>query len=143
MKISKNKKMRFFLMSQGSLDPKIRFLGQRVCSVAREQTHRHKSEYRGHPFRVSGIINSTYHQGSVQLYMANLEDRDSPTKTSLRARHGNLRTGGVRLCPYPGFNTRTSSSSAMCSVNRCSGKINCWSWSSVGSSSICSPDIVT
>ena len=45
MKISKNKKMRFFLMSQGSLDPKIRFIGQKVCSVARvhtdTQTHRH------------------------------------------------------------------------------------------------------
>ena len=40
-KILKNKKMRFFLMSQGSLDPKIRFLGQKVCSVAREHTDRH------------------------------------------------------------------------------------------------------
>ena len=40
MKISKNKKMRFFLMSQGSLDPKIRFIGQKVCSVARVQTDR-------------------------------------------------------------------------------------------------------
>ena len=70
MKISKNKKMRFFLMSQGSLDPKIRFIGQKVCSVARVQTDghtdRHESEYRGHPFRVSGIFPSTYHQGSVQ-----------------------------------------------------------------------------
>ena len=27
-------------MSQGSLDPKIRFLGQKVCSVARSQTDR-------------------------------------------------------------------------------------------------------
>ena len=41
MKISKNKKMRFFLMSQGSLDPKIRFIGQKVCSVARVQTDTH------------------------------------------------------------------------------------------------------
>ena len=40
MKISKNKKMRFFLMSKGSLDPKIRSLGQNVCSVARVQTDR-------------------------------------------------------------------------------------------------------
>ena len=32
--------MRFFLMSQGSLDPKIRFIGQKVCSVARVQTDR-------------------------------------------------------------------------------------------------------
>ena len=78
MKISKNKKMRFFLMSQGSFSPKIRFLCQKVCSVARvhtdtqtdrqtdTQTDRHESEYRGHPFRVSGIFPSTYHQGSVQ-----------------------------------------------------------------------------
>ena len=28
----------FFLISQGSLNPKIRFLGQKVCSVARIQT---------------------------------------------------------------------------------------------------------
>ena len=40
MKISKNKKLRFFLMSQGSFSPKIRFLGQKVCSVARRQTDR-------------------------------------------------------------------------------------------------------
>ena len=66
MKISKNKKMRFFLMSQGSLNPKIRFLGQKVCSVAHGQTDTHESEYRGHPFRVSGCFSSTYHQGSVQ-----------------------------------------------------------------------------
>ena len=39
VKISKNKKMRFFLMSQGSLNPKIRFLGHNVCSVARVRTH--------------------------------------------------------------------------------------------------------
>ena len=39
MKISKKKKKNsFFLMSQQSLDPKIRFLGQKVCSVARVQT---------------------------------------------------------------------------------------------------------
>ena len=54
--------MRFFLMSQGSLDPKIRFLDQKVCSVARKQTHTythtHEREYRGHPVRVSGIFPS-------------------------------------------------------------------------------------
>ena len=70
MTISKNKKMRFFIMSQGSVNPKIRFLGQKVCSVARlqtdTQTDRHESDYRGHPFRVSGVFPSTYHQGSAQ-----------------------------------------------------------------------------
>ena len=62
------------LMSQGSLDQTIRSLGQKVCSVARVQTDRltdrhpgrYESEYRGHPFRVSGIFPSTYQQGSVQ-----------------------------------------------------------------------------
>ena len=31
------------------------------------QTDRHESENRGHPFRVSGVFPSTYHQGSDQL----------------------------------------------------------------------------
>ena len=63
MKISKNKKMRFFLMPQGSFNQKIKFLDQKVCPVARAQTHRQtdrrtdrQSENRGHPFRVSGIF---------------------------------------------------------------------------------------
>ena len=63
MKISKNEKT---------------FLGQKVCSVAHEwtdrqtysqadtQPDRHESEYRGHPYRVSGFFPSTYHHGSVQ-----------------------------------------------------------------------------
>ena len=35
-------KMRFFLISQGSLNPKIRFLGQKVCPVAQtDLTDRH------------------------------------------------------------------------------------------------------
>ena len=69
MKIMKNKKMRLFLISQGSLNQKIMFLCQEVCSVAQLRTDRHtwvESEYRGHPFRDSGIFPSTYHQGSVQ-----------------------------------------------------------------------------
>ena len=37
------------------IQPKIRFLDQKVCSVAHQQTdtqtHTHESEYRGHPFR--------------------------------------------------------------------------------------------
>ena len=37
----KQKKNCFFLMSQGSLDPKIRFIGQKVCSVARVHTDTH------------------------------------------------------------------------------------------------------
>ena len=37
-KFKKQKKTLFFLMSQGSFSPKIRFLGQKVCSLARGQT---------------------------------------------------------------------------------------------------------
>ena len=41
IKISKNKKLRFFLMSQGVLFQKIRFLGQKPWPVAGEHTHTH------------------------------------------------------------------------------------------------------
>ena len=60
MKISKNKKMSFFLISQGSLNPKIRVLGQKTYYVARLQTDTHtdthESDYWWHPFRVSGFF---------------------------------------------------------------------------------------
>ena len=50
MNISKNKtKMCFFLVSEGSFNPKIRFPGQKVCPVARVRTDRrtatHESDY--------------------------------------------------------------------------------------------------
>ena len=68
----KTTKKRFFLISQGSLNLKIRFLAQKLWSVARVQRHRqtdtqthiHESDYCGHPFRVSGVFPSTYHQGT-------------------------------------------------------------------------------
>ena len=40
IKISKNKKMRFVLMSQGAFKPKIRFLGQKLWPVGARQTDR-------------------------------------------------------------------------------------------------------
>ena len=40
MKISKNKKLRFFLISQELINPKISFLGQKVWPVARAWTDR-------------------------------------------------------------------------------------------------------
>ena len=53
-----------------SFNPKIRFLGQKVCPVARVrtdgQTDWHESDYCGDPFMVSGVFPSTYHQGSTQ-----------------------------------------------------------------------------
>ena len=72
----KNKKMCSFLMSQGSLNPRIRFLGQKLWAIARVQTDGRTdgddSDYRGHPFRVSGVFPSTYHQGSAQKNKQNL-----------------------------------------------------------------------
>ena len=63
-KISKNKKLRFFLMSQGFFSPKIRFLGRSKgvpCSSGTDRrtdrrTDRHESQKRGHLFRVSGFL---------------------------------------------------------------------------------------
>ena len=59
-------------MSQWLLNPKIRFLGQKMCSVAhlrtdtQTDTHTHRSDYCGHPFRFSGVFPTAYHQGSAQ-----------------------------------------------------------------------------
>ena len=69
-------KMDFFLMAQGSINPKIRFLDQKVCPVACSHTDR-QSDYCGHPFRVSGFFPSTYHQGSAQ----HIRHRNSPFYT--------------------------------------------------------------
>ena len=68
MKISKNKKMRFFLMSQGSLNPKIRFLGQKVWPVACAQTDRQtdwKRKNRAN-LELSEFLASAYDQEAVQ-----------------------------------------------------------------------------
>ena len=68
MKFSKNKKKHVFYVSQGSLNPKIRFLGQKVFPVACLRTDTQtctqtdtQNDYCGHPF-----YPSTYHQGSAQ-----------------------------------------------------------------------------
>ena len=74
MKISKNKKMRFFLMPQGSFNQKIKFLDQKVCPVARAhtdgqtdgQTDRVKTEdtlsgFQEFSFNLSSRINPTYY----------------------------------------------------------------------------------
>ena len=57
--------MRFFLMSQGSLNPKIKFLGRKMFFVAHPQpgiryghTDTHESEYSGHSPRVSEFFRS-------------------------------------------------------------------------------------
>ena len=71
MKISKNKTMIFSHVPRIH-QPKNRFLGQKVWSVARlwTDTHTDKQTHTkvktGHPFRVSGIFPSTYRQGSAQ-----------------------------------------------------------------------------
>ena len=59
MKISKNKKNCFFSYVPRIIQPKKKFLDQKVCPVARIRTDRrtdtHESDYWGHPFRVSGF----------------------------------------------------------------------------------------
>ena len=58
VKIKIPRKKRYFLMSQGSVNPIIRFLGQKDGSVARARTDERTdihNDYCGHPFRVSGF----------------------------------------------------------------------------------------
>ena len=73
IQISKNNKVRYYLMSQGSLNTKTRFLGQKVCPVACLQTYgqtdRQESEYIEDilsGFQDFSNFPSTYHQGSAQ-----------------------------------------------------------------------------
>ena len=58
MKISRKKEVFLFHVKR-SLNSIIKFLGQKVCPVARPQTHR-QSDYLGHPFRVSGFFPPIY-----------------------------------------------------------------------------------
>ena len=87
MEFSKNVKSLQFPMVQGSLNPNIIFLHEKLWPVAWKQKNtsviegknrkmpikgikmkisKNKKMNRGHPFTVSGIFLSTYHQGSVQ-----------------------------------------------------------------------------
>ena len=67
MKNENFEKCVFFSCPKDDLTQK---LGSSVkrCAMqpAYRQTHGHGSEYRGHPFMVSGIFPSAYHQGSIQ-----------------------------------------------------------------------------
>ena len=65
MKMSKTNITVVFFPCPKDLTKKIRFLGQKVCAVACLQIDTLENEYKAHPFRVSGILPSTYHQGSV------------------------------------------------------------------------------
>ena len=62
--MSKNK-IRFFSRVTRITQPKNQVPRSKgvLCSLV---TDRHESEYRGHPFMVSRMFPSTYHQGSVQ-----------------------------------------------------------------------------
>ena len=69
----------FFLMSRGSLNPKSRFLCQKVRSVPWLRTDRQKhTKVTTVHFRVSGVFPSTYNQGSAQLHLLSLLDIHSP-----------------------------------------------------------------
>ena len=73
IKISKNKQMCFFLMSQGSFNQKIRFLGQKMWPVGRARTDG-RTDTRTHRVTtvgtLSGFFPSTYHQGSAQYLLS-------------------------------------------------------------------------
>ena len=77
--ISKNKNIRFFLMSQqGSLNQRTRLLGEKVFDVTRSQTHR-QSDYRGYRFMVSGFFsfNLSSRIGPTRLHVIYMEVKGS------------------------------------------------------------------
>ena len=68
----KKQKIHFFLMSQFSLDPKNRFLAQKMCSVARVQTDTHTQTQKW--------LQRTPFQG-FRNFSFNLSSRIGPTST--------------------------------------------------------------
>ena len=70
------KKTFFFLMSQGSLNPKIRFLGQKLCSVARERTDTHTDTHTDTKVAILGILSG------LQEFSFNLSSRIGPKTTT-------------------------------------------------------------
>ena len=93
MKISKNKKMRFFLMSQWSFNPKIRFLGQKVCHVARPQTHT-QTHIHTHRHTRKWILRAPF-QG-FRIFPFNLSSRIGPIP----------RSKGMSCSPFTGRTDR-------------------------------------
>ena len=84
MKISKNKKMPFFLMSQGSFNQKIRFLCQKMCSVARLRTDRHTDTlsapfqgFRSFSFNLSSRIGPIYNSFECFFEEKKIRDENS------------------------------------------------------------------
>ena len=69
MKISKNKQNCFFSCpkehSTQKLSSQVKRCGLQPAD-GRTDRHTHASDYCGHPFRISGVFPSTYHQGSAQ-----------------------------------------------------------------------------
>ena len=91
MKISKTKRNRFFLMFQGSFDPKIRFICQKVCSVARGETDRQTDTKENKEDTLSGFRNVIKGRSSIlrktlqfKLFRVGLEWWKSCNITSLK-----------------------------------------------------------
>ena len=61
----KEQKIRFSLMSQESLNPKMSVLVQKVCSVAR--VHTQTDTHPDTKVNTEGVFPSTHHQGSFQF----------------------------------------------------------------------------
>ena len=99
-------KQKFFLMSQGSFNPKNQVPRSKgvLCSLV---THRHESEYSGHPFRVSGIYPSTYHQGSIQ--QVNLRHLNTDLSSAWIHQHRRWKTPYILRPPRPGCRWSRSS----------------------------------
>ena len=105
MKISKNKKISFFLMSQGSLNPKIRFLGQKVCHVACLQTDT-KVNTKGTISWFQEYFLQTFHQWSVQK-VSYIGAQDTPPSTPLSSLDHSVNLSCIWCitqhisCPWP------------------------------------------
>ena len=86
--------MCFFLMSQGSVSRKIRFLGQKVCPVARVHTDRHTD---------TKVNTEDILSGFQELFIQPIIDRANMKRSNMKRVHIHLCVSAIGIRNFTEF----------------------------------------